>query len=76
MITPSDVVNYIDKAEYATLGLKTRVCCLTLKNGIEVVGHAHCQSDINDDELYGKETAFQNAVQQAYPLVISAKAGW
>lgn len=69
ILTPNDVLNSVSKIEYQKIGEKTKVCCLTLSNGLEVIGHAYCQRTIGEDVEYGNQVAFNTAVQNAFQIV-------
>lgn len=70
-VTTEMVEDFIIKEEYTTMGNRSTICLLTLKNNIEIVGSATHQEAIIGDEAIGKATARQHAFDHAYLAVIS-----
>ena len=55
---------YIVHTNYARIGLKTTVCCLTLYNGFEIVGTS-APADIRlFDKALGLRYAYEDAIAQ------------
>jgi len=44
----------VTKEEYLKIGEKTVVCCLTIANGFEVIGAAHCVDPKHFNEEVGR----------------------
>lgn len=65
-ITESEVFDSIESEEYLTVGKKTTVCILTLKNGFEVVGTSACVDPSNYSLEIGKPYAKEKAMQQVW----------
>ena len=54
----------IVKEEYACIGLKTTVCCLTLKNGFEITGLSACVDPADYNEEIGRQWAKKAALSK------------
>lgn len=68
-ITPQEIENKIDKADYHRVGETTAiVCSLTLKSGFVVIGKAACFSHDIFDEQMGCELAYQDAIRHLWGL--------
>ena len=68
-ITPEDIdASIADSAYHVFPGSQLTVCCLTLKNGFNVVGHSACASPENFNEKIGQQIAFRNARQEIWAL--------
>lgn len=65
-VTMEDVENSIASEEYLTVGKKTTVCLITMKNGYEVVGTSACVCAENYSEEVGKPYARERAIQQVW----------
>lgn len=61
-ITQEQVNEAIASEEYMTIGKKTTVCLITLKNGFEVVGTSACVDPTNYDIEVGKPYAKEKAM--------------
>lgn len=61
MITDDKISEVIEKVEYQRIGRKTTICCLTLKNGFEVIGTSACVDPENFNEELGKKYAYEVA---------------
>lgn len=62
-VTEQSVQDAIASEEYMTIGKKTTVCLVTLKNGFEVVGTSACVDEANYDIEIGKPFAKERAMQ-------------
>lgn len=67
-LTPQDIENCIASEEYSTVGNKTTVCVLTLKNGFEVVGTASPVDPADYSLEKGKEPARRRAIDRLWEL--------
>lgn len=68
-VTPESLEDLVtDEAYHRFPGTTVTVCCLTLKNGFNVVGHSAAASPENFDEGIGQEIARAEAINQAWPL--------
>lgn len=68
-ITPSDIEATIQSADfYVFPGTTLTVCCLTLKNGFNVVGESACASPQNFNKELGERIALENAKQKIWAL--------
>jgi len=54
----------ITKEEYARIGVKTTVCCLTLSNGFEIIGSSACVDPDEYDQCVGREWAKKAALDK------------
>jgi hypothetical protein len=59
----------IAKEEYTRIGQKTIICCLTLKNGFEVIGQGSCIHPGNFSWELGKNAARNKALDKVLLLV-------
>lgn len=62
-VTEKCVEEAIQSEEYVTLGKKTTVCIITLKDGFEVIGSSACVFADNYDIEKGKPFARERALQ-------------
>lgn len=67
-LTQEGINNAIINIEYKKMGKKTMICCLTLQNGFEVIGKAHCQNDNEFDESIGQDIALEDAKNKVWEL--------
>ena len=68
-ITPQEIENKIDKADYHRVGETTAIVgSLTLKSGFVVIGKAACLSHDIFDEQMGCELAYQDAIRHLCEL--------
>ncbi len=68
-LTPDLVESVIVSEEYHVFpGTMLTVCCLTLKNGFNTVGHSACASPENFDAEIGRTIARRNAAQEIWAL--------
>ncbi len=68
-LTPQDIDNAIEYAEYFHVpNTTTTICALVLKNTYVVVGKSAAISMENFDETLGKQIAFDNAREQIWAL--------
>lgn len=68
-LTQTDVDNLIAKADFHVFPDTTvTACCLTLKNGYNVVGTSACVDPANFDEVLGRVLARKDAAQKIWAL--------
>lgn len=68
-LKPTDIDDAIvDQAYYQFPGTTVTVCCLTLKNGFNVVGHSAAASPENFNREIGKQVAFTDARNKIWEL--------
>jgi hypothetical protein len=68
-LTPSDITEAITSAAYYVFpGTTLTVCCLTLKNGFNVIGESAAASPENFKEEIGKQIAYENARNKIWAL--------
>jgi hypothetical protein len=68
-VTQRHVAETIAGAQYYVFpGTTLTVCCMTLRNGFQVVGEAACASPENFDPEIGQAIAFKNAEQKIWAL--------
>lgn len=65
-VTEESVANEIASEEFMTVGKKTTLCVITLKNGFECVGSASCVDAANYDLEVGKPFARDRALQMVW----------
>ena len=58
----------VDEAYYVFPNTTLTICCLTLKNGYQVVGKSACASSENFNEEIGRDIAKTNARAQIWDL--------
>jgi len=68
-VTEECVESSIAEEFYTTIGRKTTLCLLTLKNGFEVVGTASCVDPSNYSEEAGKPYARKKAFDEAWKVL-------
>ncbi len=69
-VTPDDLDNEILAEQYHQFpGTTVTVCCLTLKNGFNVVGESAAASPENFDIQVGCKVAFTHARDKIWPLL-------
>ncbi len=69
-ITPTDLDAAIVIEQYHVFdGTMMTVCCMTLRNGFNVVGESACASPENFDAELGRKIARENAKQKLWPLL-------
>jgi len=68
-LTPDLIDSVIDKVEYHVFpDTCLTVCCLTLSNGFNTVGHSACASPENFNKEIGEKISFRNARDQIWQL--------
>lgn len=68
-VTPERIEQVIVAAQYYVVpGTMVTICCLTLRNGFNVVGHSACASPENFNEEVGREAALRDAKRQIWAL--------
>jgi len=70
-VTEECVESAIQSEEYLTVGKKTTVCVLTLKNGFEVVGTSACVDVNNYSQEVGQPYARKKAIDQVWTHLAS-----
>lgn len=69
-VTPADLDNEILAEQFHQFpGTTVTVCCLTLKNGFNVVGESAAASPENFDVDVGRKVAFNHAREKIWPLL-------
>jgi hypothetical protein len=68
-LTPALINAAINNAQYYVFpGTVMTVCCITLKNGFNVIGHSAPASPANFDVEIGRNIAFNHAREQIWAL--------
>lgn len=68
-LTPESIDSVIEGVDYYVFpGTTVTVCCLTLKNGFNVVGTSACASIENFDCQLGRKIAFADARDKIWAL--------
>lgn len=68
-LTPDDIENAIVHEQYHVFpGSTVTVCCLTLINGFNAIGHSGCIDPSNFNEAIGKQVARENAARTIWQL--------
>ena len=68
-LTPDYITNTIAKKAFHVFeGTCSTVCCLTLKNGFNIIGESACASPENFDTEIGEKIAFENARDKIWLL--------
>lgn len=68
-LTPKDIIDSIVSEQYYIFpGTVVTVCCLTLKNGFNVIGEAAPVSSDNFDVEIGEEIAYEKAKEKIWAL--------
>lgn len=67
-ITVQAIKDQIIKVEYIVVGIKTTICCLTLKNGFEIIGYSSCVDPNNFNKQIGEEISYTNAFNKIWEL--------
>lgn len=68
-LTPADIDATIASEQYHVFpGTTLTVCCLTLRNGFQVVGESASASPENFDEAIGRKIARDRARDKIWPL--------
>ncbi|QGH74722.1 hypothetical protein DSS3PM1_00045 [Bacteriophage DSS3_PM1] len=68
-LTPADIeaqVMFVDYHHFEETCVV--VCCITLKNGYNTIGHAGCVDPENFDLEIGKKIAYENALNEIWQL--------
>lgn len=69
-ITEEVLKETIVKEEYVRVGIKTTICCLTLKNGFEVTGESVCVDPANFNKELGEKYAYERAFKKLWELEV------
>ncbi len=68
-VTPDQIDFVINNIQYHVFpGTMVTVCCLTLRNGYNVIGESACASPENFDEVIGQNIAYKNAREKIWAL--------
>jgi len=68
-LTPEHINSCIKSYDFHVFaGTTVTVCCMTLKNGYNVVGESACASPENFDKDLGKKIAYENARNKIWQL--------
>jgi hypothetical protein len=67
-ITEQSLKDLVKDETYLKVGVKTTVCCLTLKNGFEVIGTSACVNPDNYSVIIGHGLAYENAFNKLWEL--------
>ena len=67
-ITLEDIQEQIEKTEVMTIGKKTTVVLITLKNGFEVVGSSACVDAAQYSQEIGQKFAMQRAIDKIWEV--------
>lgn len=68
-LTPQHIDEQIVHVAYHVFpGTTVTVCCMTLRNGYNTVGHSACVSPQNFDEKIGRDIAYRNAREKIWEL--------
>jgi hypothetical protein len=68
-LTPDDISNTIKQTAFHVFpDTQLTVCCLTLTNGFNVIGHSAPASPENFDAELGRDIAFRKAREQIWQL--------
>lgn len=67
-VTEEKLESVISNEDYIKIGKKTTICCLTLKNGYEIIGVSACVDSNNFDLEKGKYWARKEAINQIWKL--------
>lgn len=67
-LTQDDIEALIEKEDYYTVGVKSTICVLTLKNGFEVIGKSGCLNPDDYDLEKGSPIARRRAVEKLWEL--------
>lgn len=68
-LTPADIDAAIaDEAYHVFPGTTMTVCCLTLRNGFQVIGESAAASPANFDEAIGRKIARERARDKIWQL--------
>jgi hypothetical protein len=69
MLTPEHVAAQVVSVAYHRFsGTTVTVCCVTLRNGFNTIGHSACVSPENFDPVVGEQIAYKNALNEIWPL--------
>lgn len=68
-LTENEIEDAVQEEMYLTVGRKTTVCCLTLKNGFEIIGSSGCVNPYDYDIEVGKKYARKRAIDKVWELM-------
>jgi len=67
-LTMEKIMGLIVSQEFIVMGKKTTVCCITLKNGFEIIGYSACVDPKNFNRSMGESLAMEKAVDKIWEL--------
>jgi hypothetical protein len=68
-LTPEHVAAQVASVAYHRFeGTTVTVCCITLRNGYNTIGHSACVSPENFDATVGEQIAYKNALNEIWQL--------
>lgn len=68
-LTPEHVAAQVASVQYHVFpGTTVTVCCITLRNGYNTIGHSACVSPENFDAAIGEQIAYKNALNEIWQL--------
>ena len=68
-VTLEEVEEAIGKVEFSTVGVKTTLCVITMKNGFEVLASSSCVNPINYNQAIGEKYSLLIAKDQVWQLL-------
>lgn len=68
MKTLNEIELLIANEQFITLGIKTTVCLMTLKNGFEIIGTSACVNPKDYNIEIGKKYAREKAMDKLWEL--------
>jgi hypothetical protein len=76
-ITPEHIASQVVGVAYHRFpGTTVTVCCITLRNGYNTIGHSACVSPENFDAAIGEQIAYKNALNEIWQLEGYLLAEW
>jgi hypothetical protein len=76
-LTPEHVAAQVVSVQYLRFpGTTVTVCCVTLRNGYNTIGHSACVSPENFDAAIGEQIAYKNALNEIWQLEGYLLAEW
>ena len=67
-LTEEKLRECIKSVKYTRIGVKTTICCITLKNGFELIGTSGCVDPANYVEETGQRIAYEEAFDKIWML--------
>jgi hypothetical protein len=76
-LTPEHIAEQVVAVQYQRFpGTTVTVCCITLRNGYNTIGHSACVSPENFDAAIGEQIAYKNALNEIWQLEGYLLAEW